>query len=105
MVFGKKDAVDRAADQMELSMSDILKAANEPRVVEMRPRVLPNERQPQRMPSIWNAASWIRSLTYEDMMQSATEMNAIRGEDVIDTPEKIAKLIHAWSKAVTEVEP
>lgn len=52
-----------------------------------------------------NAAAWMRSLRYEDMMQMATEMHGIKATDAIDTPEQLAKLLHSWAKATTEPTP
>ena len=65
--------------------------------VQTRPVV----RQAQRSP-LENVACWLRTLRYEDMMQLASEVHGIRGDDVPDTPEKMAKLLHAWAKATTE---
>ncbi len=38
------------------------------------------------------------------MMQMAAELHGIQADDVVDTPEKVAKLLHAWARAVTERE-
>lgn len=95
-------------NEMEVGISEILartKLDPRPRAVAIKEPEPEKSYQRQQFPSIWNAASWLRSLTYEDMMQVATEMNAIRAEDVIDSPEKFAKLVHAWSKATTDVPP
>ena len=110
MTFGEKDAVDRVNDQMHKSMSDLLRAANQsppPKlVVAAGTSAHDGDRHhvQQRRSSIWNAAAWLRSLSYEDMMQSATEMNIIRSEDVLDSPEKIAKFLHDWARSVTDAE-
>lgn len=66
-------------------------------VIQMRPTAV------QRSP-LEQAAGWIRSLRYEDMMQMASEMHGIRAGDQIDTPEQVAKLLHSWAKATTEPE-
>lgn len=94
-MFGSRDADDL---DMGRDMSEILKrAAVEPRleVVQMRPAA--NHRPP-----LEHTAIWMRSLRYEDMMQMATEMHAIKAGDAIDTPEQLAKLLHSWAKATTE---
>ena len=63
----------------------------------------PVVREVQR-PPLDHVAAWMRSLRYEDMMQMATEVHGIRADDPVDTPEKMAKLLHAWAKATTERE-
>ena len=77
------------------SIIESLAAANRSAVVQMRPAAS------QRLP-LEHTACWIRSLRYEDMMQMATEMHAIKSNDPIDTPEQLAKLVHSWAKATTE---
>lgn len=66
-------------------------------VIQMRPAAV------QRT-ALEHAASWVRSLRYEDMMQMATEMHGIKADDPIDTPEQLAKLLHSWAKATTEAK-
>lgn len=99
-MFGSnREAVDLDKEFGELSkrpsIIDTLAAANRSAVVQMRPA------QIQRTPLV-NTACWLRSLRYEDMMQMATEMHAIKSSDSLDTPEALAKLVHAWAKATTE---
>lgn len=81
-MFGAKDTDDRD-DPMTRP------------VIQMRPTAV------QRSP-LEHAASWIRSLRYEDMMQMATEMHALKADDAIETPEQVAKLLHSWARATTE---
>lgn len=69
-------------------------------VVQMRPAVTVVQRTP-----LENTAGWIRGLTYEGMMQMASEMHSIKSGDQIDTPEQLAKLLHSWAKATTEPTP
>lgn len=94
-----------AADNLERDIGDALKRptivdrmASNNAVVHMRPTAT------QRLP-LEHTACWIRSLRYEDMMQMATDMHGIKAGDPIDTPEQLAKLIHAWAKATTEPGP
>ncbi len=97
-MFGNREANDL---NMSRDMSEILKrasAAGSRDVVQMRPAAV------QRTP-LEHAACWLRSLRYEDMMQMATEMHAIKSSDAIDTPEQVAKLLHSWAKATTEPTP
>ncbi len=93
-MFGNREATDL---DMNRDMSEILKRASVERrdVVQMRPASV------QRSP-LEHAACWLRSLRYEDMMQMATEMHAIKSGDAIETPEQVAKLLHSWAKATTE---
>lgn len=60
--------------------------------------------QPARSP-LENVAAWLRSLRYEDMMQMSTEMHALKIDSPVETPEQLAKLLHAWAKATTEPTP
>lgn len=97
-MFGNRDA--NIDDDMSRDMGAILRradAADKPpgSVVQMRPVAQ------HRLP-LENTAIWIRSLRYEDMMQMATEMHGIRASDPVDTPEQLARLVHAWAKATTE---
>ncbi len=94
-MFGNRDVTDL---DLNRDMAGILKRASVPErreVVQMRPAAV------QRSP-LEHAACWLRSLRYEDMMQMATEMHAIKSSDAIDTPEQVAKLLHSWAKATTE---
>ena len=75
-----------------------IQASERHEVVQMRTAA--NQRSP-----LEHAACWLRSLRYEDMMQMATEMHGIKAGDAIDTPEQLAKLLHAWAKATTEPSP
>ncbi len=65
---------------------------------------VPQYTQPQRSP-LENVAAWLRSLRYEDMMQMSTEMHALKIDTPVETPEQLAKLLHAWAKATTEPTP
>ncbi len=95
-MFRKPEITD--AD-LSRDMGEILRRASiDPpsrEVVHMRPAAV------QRSP-LEHAACWLRSLRYEDMMQMATEMHAIKSSDGIETPEQLAKLLHSWAKATTE---
>ncbi len=94
-MFGNREVTDL---DLNRDMAEILKRASVPErreVVQMRPAAV------QRSP-LEHAACWLRSLRYEDMMQMATEMHAIKSSDAIDTPEQVAKLLHSWAKATTE---
>lgn len=96
-MFGNRES----DDDMSRDMSAILRradAAERPpgAVVQMRPV------SGGHGPPLENTAIWIRSLRYEDMMQMATEMHGIRASDPVDTPEQLARLVHAWAKATTE---
>ena len=98
-MFGNREAIDLDKELSELakrpSIVESLAAANRSAVVQMRPAT--NHRSP-----LENTATWVRSLRYEDMMQMATEMHGIKADDKIDTPEQLAKLVHAWAKSTTE---
>jgi len=98
MFGGNRDAIDLDKEFGDMakrpSIIESLAAANR-QVVQMRPAAS------QRLP-LEHTACWIRSLRYEDMMQMATEMHAIKSNDPIDTPEQLAKLVHSWAKATTE---
>ncbi len=96
-MFGNREVTDL---DLSRDMSEILKRASVERreVVQMRPAAV------QRSP-LEHAACWLRSLRYEDMMQMATEMHAIKSSDAVDTPEQVAKLLHSWAKATTEPAP
>ncbi len=96
-VFGNRDS----DDDMSRDMGAILRAAERPSgaVVQMRQAGV------SQRPPLENTAIWIRSLRYEDMMQMATEMHALKAGDPIDTPEQLAKLVHSWAKATTEPAP
>ncbi len=97
-MFGNREVTDL---DMKRDMSEILKRASVPErrdVVQMRPAEV------QRTP-LESVACWLRNLRYEDMMQMATEMHAIKSSDAIDTPEQVAKLLHSWAKATTEPAP
>ncbi len=97
-MFGNREVTDL---DLNRDMAEILKRASVPErreVVQMRPAAV------QRSP-LEHAACWLRSLRYEDMMQMATEMHAIKSSDAIDTPEQVAKLLHSWAKATTEPTP
>jgi hypothetical protein len=97
-MFGNKEAVDLDKEMSDAvkrpSIVESLAAANR-QVVQMRPAAS------QRLP-LEHTACWMRSLRYEDMMQMATEMHAIKSSDSVDTPEQLAKLLHAWAKVTTE---
>ncbi len=99
-MFGK-EAVDLDKEFGDMakrpSIVEALRATNHA-VVQMRPA---QAAASQRMP-LEHTACWIRSLRYEDMMQMATEMHAIKSGDPMDTPEQLAKLVHAWAKVTTE---
>ncbi len=96
-MFGNREVTDL---DLNRDMAEILKRASveHREVVQMRPAAV------QRSP-LEHAACWLRSLRYEDMMQMATEMHAIKSSDAIDTPEQVAKLLHSWAKATTEPTP
>ncbi len=99
-MFGKtSESVDLDRDMSELlrrpTIVQRIQASERHEVVQMRAAA--NQRTP-----LEHAACWIRSLRYEDMMQMATEMHAIKSSDVIETPEQVAKLLHQWAKATTE---
>ena len=71
--------------------------------VQDRPAVVMTARVQQlHRPPLDNVAAWMRSLRYEDMMQMAAEVHGIQAGDQIETPEQMAKLLHAWAKATTE---
>ncbi len=97
-MFGK-EAVDLDKELGDMakrpSVIDAMSAANRHQVVQMRPAA-------SQRPPLEHTACWIRSLRYEDMMQMATEMHAIKSSDSLDTPEALAKLVHGWAKATTE---
>jgi hypothetical protein len=97
-MFGNKEAIDLDKEMSDAvkrpSVIESLAAANR-QVVQMRPAAS------QRLP-LEHTACWMRSLRYEDMMQMATEMHAIKSSDSVDTPEQLAKLLHAWAKVTTE---
>lgn len=102
-MFGKTDgAVDLDRDMGEMlrrpTIVERISAQNRPGVVQMRAAA--SDRTP-----LEHAACWLRSLRYEDMMQMATEMHGIKLDDLLETPEQLAKLLHAWAKATTEPSP
>ena len=99
-MFGKPDeAVNLDRDMSELlrrpTIVQRIQASERHEVMQMRAAA--NQRTP-----LEHAACWLRSLRYEDMMQMATEMHGIKAGDAIETPEQLAKLLHAWAKATTE---
>lgn len=102
-MFGKSDpAIDLNRDMSEAlrrpTIVQRIEESDRQRVIQMR--AVASQRSP-----LEHAACWLRSLRYEDMMQMATEMHGIKAGDAIDTPEQLAKLLHAWAKATTEPAP
>ncbi len=99
-MFGAKESVDLDKEFGDMakrpSIVEALRETNRA-VVQMRPSAVTVKRAP-----LEETACWVRSLRYEDMMQMATEMHAIKSSDSIDTPEALAKLVHGWAKATTE---
>ena len=98
-MFGAKESVDLDKEFGKMvdrpSIIESLAAANR-EIVKMQPPAA-HRRSP-----LEETATWIRTLRYEEMMQLATEMHAIKSGDAIDTPEALAKLLHAWAKVTTE---
>jgi hypothetical protein len=82
----------------ERSMSDILRAVDNDSPPPNLPAVRPRQQQPvPPTPPIFNAAYWLEFLKYGDMMEVATELHTLKGDNALSTPEDLAKLLWTWA--------
>lgn len=89
-----EDEMTGAADTIQRMEGEIGRT-----VVQLRTAPVVRKRE---FPSEYNSAWWMRSMRYEEMMQMARNMHAVKGLDPIDTPEQLAAWLIRWARLAQE---